>query len=298
MRVPETIRKSVVFVMYAESTPGEPDRFGGTAFWVDKESGELENHWFRYLVTAWHVIVKCKEKSCDGKVWLRVNIKNGDRELIESEQDHWYRHPSDTSVDLAVVPAFPESDMDVLPVSMNRALTRDVIEEENVGVGDRIAFPGLFAEHAATTKRDIPIVRRGTIAATNVKVKGSPFGRIDAHLVESRSIGGMSGSPVFADLSGIRGASMEDVTFNFQRFYLLGVMHGHWDYTGGLPDYDDADSSKEDEPRKRVNTGIAIVIPIRKLVEVLDHPKLIKHREEAEAKFLEEASPTEDAADG
>jgi hypothetical protein len=79
-------------------------------------------------------------------------------------------------------------------------------------------------------------VLRGEKVATS-------FGDADAYLVEARSIGGLSGSPVFIDLLASRRVpkktklaellenGIEDIQMPIRQspssFRLLGVMHGH-----------------------------------------------------------------------
>ena len=85
------------------------------------------------------------------------------------------------------------------------------------------------------------------------------MGMTEAYLIEARSIGGLSGSPAFV--------------YKRNRFYLLGLMHGHWDIPPeNKNDFVDMDSFGS------VNMGIAIVVPAKKILEVLNQPKLVELR--------------------
>lgn len=291
MWVPDEIRKCVAFVMYASDTSGQPDSFAGTAFWFMKGSDRIEDFYFGYIVTAWHVIVKCQEDSVDGKVYLRVNTTDGGATAIDTVPSDWFRHPDDTSVDIAVLPAMPSADVvDWQSIPAGMAVREDIIEEEDIGIGDDLFLTGLFAPHNITVGRNVPILRVGNIAAMpGPPVKTRHFGDIEAYLVESRSIGGLSGSPVFVDVRGQRSGGLK---IGGQQFYLLGVMQGHWDYYGELPEYDV--SSQEEEERRRVNMGIAIVVPVEKLLEALEHPDLVAQRKEQESNHLDDNLPVED----
>jgi hypothetical protein len=66
-------------------------------------------------------------------------------------------------------------------------------------------------------------------------------------------------------------------------FYLLGVMHGHWD----VP-------TDSDEAEAKVNMGIAIVVPARHIVEVLDQPELVEERERLENQVRQRNAPSMD----
>ena len=51
-------------------------------------------------------------------------------------------------------------------------------------------------------------------------------------------------------------------------FYLLGLMHGHWDRV--VP----VDVTGDDIEFESVNMGIAIVVPAKKILEVINQPSL------------------------
>lgn len=75
------------------------------------------------------------------------------------------------------------------------------LQENQIGPGDELFLPGLFSPHKEES-RNIPIIRTGTIAAMNeepvpVELPGKIKVLMDAYLAECRSIGGLSGSPVF-----------------------------------------------------------------------------------------------------
>ena len=75
------------------------------------------------------------------------------------------------------------------------------IRSLNVGIGDELITVGLFTQRHGAQKK-IPIVRSGIIAAMpdepfEDQNTGKPY---HAYLVEARSIGGLSGSPVFVSL--------------------------------------------------------------------------------------------------
>jgi hypothetical protein len=87
------------------------------------------------------------------------------------------------------------------------------------------------------------------------------------YLVEMRSFGGLSGSPVFVRIDPDRpyGGVPEG-----KRYYLLGVLRGHWNYDG--PVQFPADES---DP---VNMGIAIVTPIADVLAILFSDEEVRWR--------------------
>jgi hypothetical protein len=93
---------------------------------------------------------------------------------------------------------------------------------------------------------------------------------MDAYLIEARSIGGLSGSPVFLNLGVVRyiGNGIKHSTGGPIQL-LLGLVHGHFDVHSSLTD-DVLSDASQPLSAQRVNTGIAIVVPIEKVVETID----------------------------
>jgi hypothetical protein len=80
----------------------------------------------------------------------------------------------------------------------------------------------------------MPIVRHGNVAMLPTEQVQTDLGYTDAYLVEVRSIGGLSGSPVFVrhtiGFPVQRTDGSSDMAFaNGPATTLLGLMHGHWD---------------------------------------------------------------------
>lgn len=95
---------------------------------------------------------------------------------------------------------------------------------------------------------------------------------MDVYLVESQSIGGLSGSPVFIDVRTAQTTRpprsgytpRADEASSPVRFRLLGLIHGHFGFdhiADGI-----ADDGKE---KIHINMGIAMVVPAEKILEAL-----------------------------
>jgi hypothetical protein len=145
---------------------------------------------------------------------------------------------------------------------------------EGVGLGDDVFVAGLFSRRMGKA-RNIPIVRVGNIAALPEEPIETAMGLQEAYLIELLSIGGLSGSPVFTYLGGIRResaeAGAEDLHYRAGAIHLLGLVHGHWN--AALQDRVDVATDALDGG-ERVNMGIAIVVPITRVLEILSYPKL------------------------
>jgi hypothetical protein len=161
------------------------------------------------------------------------------------------------------------------------AVTQEIISKEQIGLGTEVFLVGLFAHHFGKRK-NIPIVRVGNISAMPEELVETRMGKIDAYLVEARSLGGLSGSPVFANLGVVR---MHDGQLQMRTgdpfLYLLGLMHGHWDLRVSEIDDDVVDNTGI----QRVNMGIGIVVPAQKIIEVINQPRIVQAEAEHEAEL-------------
>ncbi|MCH8063984.1 MAG: hypothetical protein IH861_15935 [Chloroflexi bacterium] len=127
----------------------------------------------------------------------------------------------------------------------------------------------------------------GNIAMMPSEPVPTKLGLIDAYLIEARSIGGLSGSPAFVRettrLGGI-GA-----------FHLMGLMHGHWDVPVEMVN-DKAGDIEDQAASQAVNLGIAIVVPAKKIMEVLNRTELVEMRAKADEEHRKTLEPTFDEA--
>jgi hypothetical protein len=162
--------------------------------------------------------------------------------------------------------------------------TDEVISTKGIGVGDDAFLTGLFENHVGR-HRNIPIVRMGNIAAMPEEPVQTDFHgtlvSIDAYLLETRSIGGLSGSPVFVVTSGFRGSG---TIFMGPQFFLLGLVHGHWDSPFTAVDALTPDGVRSEA----INMGIALVVPASKIVDVTNRPEFVEFRRNVAANIVRE----------
>ena len=259
--------------------------WAGTGFTIEVDGRQ-------YLITAKHVIANIREDSVDGLVLIRINDKNGSFTFITSRASDWSFHPDDVCVDVAAIPWAPDqTKFDYLTYPHEAFLSDKVIQEQNIGVGDEVFMTGLFASHYGK-QRNVPIVRIGNIACVPEEpIDTKSFGPIEAYIIEARSIGGLSGSPVFVNLGAVRIG--EGITIGGgARHFLLGLIHGHWDITDEINDAIAVDATLEREGK--INMGMAIVVPFHKITEVLNQPDFNSRRAEQIEHRRKENLPTED----
>lgn len=294
MRVPDDIKRCVMFVLYRDSE-GQT-LLAGTAFLIAVELQDV-GVGFGYCVTARHILAKIHLNSVDQVVILRLNRKDGTFGEVETPYHHWQYHPDDSTVDAAVLAWSPSLDhYDVGAVPIENAAIQELIEVENIGIGDEVFVTGLFSNHYGE-HRILPIVRTGNLALmSDERVYVKDFGEIEAYLIESRSIGGLSGSPVFVQKFPVRVKDGKIYTPNRDHvFYWLGLIHGHWDVQSTISSSDEiADTVSAAE---KVNMGIAIVVPSTKIVEIINQPYFADVREAERKKRKDERAPTADSSD-
>lgn len=266
MLVPDEIRKCVFFIMHNDKKTGQI-MVDGTGFFV---STEKDGFFFVNLVTAKHVIVPIKQRSIDGIVYLRVNTRDGGFKLISTKASDWLDHPSDSSVDCMVLPFAPPTDIfDYLTIPMSMFALDSVIKSNSIGVGDEVFLTGLFI-NAYGKEKNMPIVRIGNIALMpDEKISIKHFGSADVYLIESRSIGGLSGSPIFVHLSGARTVGSVTTLGSGNRFFFFGLVHGHWEASIEKSKTDIFTADEFVEEKEAVNKGIAIVVPAKKIEEII-----------------------------
>jgi len=286
MNVPDEVRKCVAFLACKDS---KGMKLGGTAFIVGISSPtpDFPQLSFTYAITAKHVIDAIKENSVDGLAYLRLNFKGDGAKLIQSKLVDWRFHPSDKSVDVAVLPIPMAQEFDHLFYPSVSFATPEVIKNQGIGIGDEVFLVGLFVHHFGQ-ERNIPILRVGNIAAMPEEKVHTKAGLVDAYLVEARSIGGLSGSPVFVNLSGVRTVG-GNLSVGGAGFYLLGLMHGHWHVEP------ESDTVVVDSRKESVNMGIAIVIPAQKILEVLNQPEFEEARKKQIDILRKQNAPTPDS---
>ena len=289
MAVNESVTKSVLFLGTKEDGKFKPR---ATAFIVSI----FEEEWgWRFLVTAEHVIYGFTKEKCD--IWVRSNLKNGTTIENKLSNVKWWFHPDKASnaTDVAVTPVDFANDEDFLAIRLSQdismAATDQVLRANNVHVGHEVYICDLFRSHYGQQK-NVPIVRVGNIAMMlgEEKVFTKYCGYTDAYLIEARSIGGLSGSPVYINVPTHTMGSRLQIPG--ERTCLLGLMHGHFDvqtFTDDIVvDIDDGSGRPSG-----INTGIGVVIPVEKILETLSHPELVSMREEAKAELRRRKSGTD-----
>src|SRR6266404_4012536 len=255
----------------------------GTAFLLSLADPRLGSGSFTYLVTNRHVAQPGIEngRPCQPTAYfLRADTKvpnqAGSYSTIEQVPPGVlaWTFPSDPSVDIAIAPiGVDQNKLDVIFLPSRLLLGNADVAENKVEEGDSVLFTGLFIQMIGQTHSE-PIVREGKIAMmpkeqiqTTLRVLG------DIYLVDCHVFGGNSGSPMFIDLAGQRQGGLT-VGLNYK---LLGVVSGYVKETANF----ELQTVAAYAGTVDANSGVAIVVPAQKILDLLDAPALKALRDHA-----------------
>lgn len=306
MQLPDEVRKLVCFVR----RQGAGRAMIGTGFFVAEPLGIPDDTGDElsviYIVTARHCVQQIDPTDPDDppaeSIHVRVNTRNGGSEWIKTDPDLWVHHET---ADVSVYNLAPGRDkFDYLyypirkqagPFYLTHLAEDDAPPPETIriGPGAEVFLTGLLIYHPGET-RIMPIIRVGNIAAfpeDTIELSTGPDSGLI--LIESRSLGGLSGSPVFVHFPPWRYDSNWNVAHlmppvvpgNAGPNYLLGVVHGYYPTTGNDPD------GLGDASGEPLNTGISVVVPIERAIELIDGSILGPEREAIRADLKRKTMP-------
>jgi hypothetical protein len=293
VRIPEETLNSVGYICELTSRDGD-NVFGdpyATGFFVSVPCEALAGNEMYYFVTAKHVAHDLKDR----ETYFSVNRKGGGTtHQVPRLEAAWYLHPTDQNADVAVIQVALSAvlhDLSLVPIASFGMPQR--LKELNIGIGDEVHSIGLFSPFPGQDK-NVPIVRFGNISMMPAETMQTELGHTEMYLIEARSIGGMSGSPVFVrptlSLSVPRraGAGVMAGFIPGTGETLLGMAHGHWD----IREEDINKPSFTHDSKRGVNYGVALVVPAFKIYETIYQPGLVAMRRNMEMDFMKKQKRT------
>lgn len=244
-----------------------------------------------YAVTNKHVVEA-------GYPVIRLNTIDGRWDVLELEEDEWISHPDGD--DLAVAPIdLPAYKHNYFSVPSSMFINQNDVTSE-IGAGDDTFMVGRFISHAGK-QRNTPSLRFGSIAMLPFeKVKLQDGFMQEAFLVETRSLSGYSGSPVFVYKPTQKTTVIPGYPYSYQseeihttsitdlvgRPTLLGIDCGH--VRSFDPVLDAGGNPQQYGWKVESNTGMAIVIPAWRLDALLQTEELVMQRREKNRQYQEE----------
>ncbi|MGP8231511.1 MAG: hypothetical protein ACLQL2_02450 [Methylovirgula sp.] len=273
----------MIYLYPDEKSADEGEKIGGSGFLVGVPSKGLpQNFWFLYAVTNKHVIE-------DGATTIRFTTPDGKKEILTTDERSWVHHPAGDDLSACLISFDPKT------IKFNFVPRGDFVSDYDIknldiGVGDEIFVVGRFISHEGKQHNN-PTARFGCIAQMPLEpiVQDHGFPQ-ESYLIEVRSIGGFSGSPVFLHIMATNDkfATMKRVEWHQNRERLLGI---EW---GLLQTWDPVcnELRKPVNPNPRClqvarNTGMTAVVPAQKLAEMLDNGSLAEYRLEQERIAME-----------
>ncbi len=274
--VERQIRKTVTFITMHCLRGIIPMRAQGTGFFVGMPDSRLPGAGsaFVYLVTNRHVAMCWDDQSNPMPVQsvnIRMNLKDGSSKDFTSIGNVPWILPNDDSVDLALLPLAPDSNVyDYRMVPDSILVTEDVIKKESISEGVKLIFSGFFYQVPGLKQME-PILREGIVAMLpdeDLQTTTGKNGKV--YLGEVHAFHGNSGSPAFVDIGGFRGNVIKGGT----DYRLLGVVSGG--YGEGEQNTLVLETPLASKP---ANSGIAMIVPASALKALLDDPRVVALRD-------------------
>lgn len=287
-RIKDAILDCVIYLYPTESDARNGERAGGSGFLVGIPSKVYERTWYVYAVTNSHVI---REGEGNSPV-IRLNTKDGQMDVLNLESANWFHHPDGD--DIAVCPIGLQTEhFKFRLITPDLFITPEIIREHDIGAGDDVFLVGRFVNHEGK-QRNIPSIRFGNIAMMNWESIRHPSRGImmESFLIEVRSIAGYSGSPVFLYIPPLtKRPNKKGLEARGYGPWLLGIDWGHIPVKEMVKE-----KTEEGEPEREVsegwwvryNAGMAGVVPVWKLAELLELKPLKTGREENEEKLAKQ----------
>jgi hypothetical protein len=267
-RISDQVLDSVVYLYKSADSARKGESLGGSGFMVGVPSERIEGQAHCYAVTNLHVINQ-------GFRVVRMTTATGEADVLDLSEDEWVAHPNGD--DVAVCPIARPATEALALVSTAAFLPREAVPVLSIGPGDDIYMVGRFIGHDGR-QRNTPIVRVGVISMMpSEPVLNSNTGLYqESILVETHSITGHSGSPVFVQRPPMTRVPGEPGLRMYHREWFLGIDWGH------IPHFDDVvDEGGKRHPdgwRVKSNSAIAAVVPAWKLNDLLNVQQLVNQR--------------------
>jgi hypothetical protein len=289
-RIPDFILKHVFYLYKSKEEAIKGSEYGGTGFLVvvHSERKELENHVNHvYGISNWHNVLD------RGYSVVRINRIDGKTDILEYEPTEWEWIKNGDDVAAIELPYSIQHNVNY--ISTKAFVDDAIIAEREIGIGDDVFMIGRFIDHDGGPT-NMPAVRFGNIGVmpSIIKQENGHYG--ESYCIDLHSRTGYSGSPVFVyrtpfsnfDAAFRQGKGLRfDDTF----IYLLGI---HW---GQFPEYWEITNKKKLIESKRPGvvttdgkhvkglSGMTLVIPAQRIMDLLNIEKYRTNREKMDAKI-------------
>jgi hypothetical protein len=268
VRVAPEVPKTVVFIGTEAGGSFGPR---GTGFLFCIRYQEFE---YDFLATADHVL-----DLIDGDVFsVRMNRKDGTASTIQLTKKNKIPHAKRNN-DLAIFAMARAADIydqKFILIGDREAHLSRLANLWPPDVGDEVATVGLYGSHFGET-RNIPVVRVGNIAMMPDPKEPvlTQRGYVEAYLIETRSLVGLSGSPVFLNVPQLKLTNGNPQYLTSPTYIPLGMMLGYHLVSTAEDQIHVPRIAGEDQPVPEYsmderNTGFGVVIPLDRIFDVME----------------------------
>jgi len=165
------------------------------------------------------------------------------------------------------------------------------------GPGDEAFLIGRYVDLEGRS-HNVPTVRTGVVSVLPAEPIFQPERghNQETILIEGRSLSGYSGAPVFVTLAPHIQGTIDNVPFVNQLSgspcVLLGIVYGHHPWRHPIRELAEVDSQSPNKTKPYVegNSGMMMVIPPEKVLDILDLPELVELRLKKEKEVLKQVS--------
>jgi len=317
--IPQLLLDCSIYLYASKASAEDGENFGGSGCLVSIESPPIyDPNSFKYgrytRISVYfppHIYaVTNKHVALRGFPVVRLKTLDDKTDVLELDYHDWIPHPEGD--DLVVAPLdLPQHKYSYFPIGSELFVDQRAVTSQDIGAGDDTFMVGRFVNHAGQ-QRNTPSLRFGSIAMLpfeKVKLgKEANYHMQEAFLVETRSISGFSGSPVFVYRPSEIEAAIPPGEDSFETRYkyitTISELVGHVNFLGidcgHVPKYERVvNGALTPHPqgwKVAANTGMAIVIPAWRLLELLNTPELVMQRKQKDKKYQEEKEAEESVA--
>jgi hypothetical protein len=286
-RVPDGILESVFYLYETAQDADNGEHNGGTGFLVSVQRDDQSPKTL-YAVSNRHVVGPAP---LGHATVARVNTADGNYEILDALT--WKPHDDGDDVAIARIELGTESVYS--SIRSTQLLRPDDLDigtsasspSRIFGPGNEVLLVGRSADHEGR-ERNYPVVRFGNIAMMPSEPIGNELGfDQESFIVESRSFGGFSGSPVIVYPEAFITEDGVFDTYVGMRTWLLGIVWGHADLFQRVLE-SDQETPHQDKLWVKQNSGLMYVVPSWKLLDMLMTDEEIAFRAKRDRDWDEE----------
>jgi hypothetical protein len=216
-RIHDELLDCVVYLYRTRAEAERGESAGGSGFFCAYTSQVVPSAYFIFSVSNKHVVADA------GASVIRINKHGGGVDIFELEPDQWFFTAQN---DLAIVPIALDLEIHrVKALPLDDCLTKSAVESYDIGPGDEVFMIGRFIKHDGRLT-NTPSVRFGNLSMMVDQIDHPTYGTQESFAVETRSMGGYSGSPVFVYPSPWN-MNRGNIQIGNTKVFLLGIDWGH-----------------------------------------------------------------------